>query len=147
MKKPTISLDLRRRVIAAYEKGLTPTYEAAAKMFGIGVATVNRLLRRKRETGDVLAKARGGNNPRVVDDDWVRAHCEAYPDATLRERVAAWAEHCGKEVSIPAMSNAVHRIGWTHKKRRRSPANATRPRSSGSAKSLRRGSRSSSRAV
>lgn len=119
MKTPTISLDLRRRIVAAYETGLTPTYKATAQMFGVSVATVNRLLRRHRETGDVQVKARGGNNPRVVADDWVLAHCEAHPDATLRERVAAWAAHSGKEVSLPAMSNAVHRIGWTHKKRRR----------------------------
>src|SRR4029079_14055014 len=109
MKKPTISLDLRRRILNAYRSGMTASYEATASMFGVGRATVNRLLRRERETGDVLEKPRGGNNPKVVDDAWVREHCTAHPDATLRERVVACAEHSGAEVSISAMSNAVHR--------------------------------------
>ena len=52
----TISLDLRRRIVDAYRNGLTETYEATAEMFGVGMATVSRLLRRKRETGDVLPK-------------------------------------------------------------------------------------------
>ena len=61
------SLDLRRRIVDAYLNDRTATYEATAAMFGVGEATVSRLLRRKRETGDVLPKARGGNNPRRVD--------------------------------------------------------------------------------
>jgi len=59
------TLELRRQIVKAYEKGLTPTYEKAAEMFGVGLATVNRLLRHKRETGDVAYKPRGGNHPRV----------------------------------------------------------------------------------
>jgi transposase len=119
MKKPTISLDLRRRAVAAYKSGKTATYEATAAMFGIGVASVSRLLRRERETGDVLEKPRGGNNPRVVDDEWLKQHALKFPDARLVDRVAAWKAHSGREVSITAMSNAMRRIDWTHKKRRR----------------------------
>ena len=118
-EKPTISLDLRRRVVAAYESGKTKSYAATAAMFGIGVATVNRLLRRKRETGDVKAKARGGNNPPVVDDAWLLEHATAHPDARLVDRIEAWRAHSGREVSMGAMSNALKRIGWTYKKRRR----------------------------
>lgn len=116
MKKPTISLDLRRRLVSAYRSGKTATYAATAAMFGVGEATVSRLLRRERETGDVLEKPRGGNHKPVVDDDWVRAHAEALPDATLAERVVAWAEHSGRRVSRMAMCNALRRIDWTHKK-------------------------------
>ncbi len=70
---PDTSLDLRRRIVKAYETGKTATYEATAEMFGVGRATVNRLLRRKRETGDVVAKPRGG--------------------------IRAWVEHAGYQVS------------------------------------------------
>ena len=52
-----LSLDLRRRVVRAYHEGLTATYEATAELFGIGRATVSRLLRLERETGDVLPKS------------------------------------------------------------------------------------------
>jgi putative transposase len=125
----TISLDLRRRTVEAYRTGRTKGYEATAAMFGVGRASLDRWLRRFRETGDVLPKPRGGNNPRKVDDEWLRVHAEANPDARIPDRIAAWAEHSGKTVSHGAMWNAMQRIGWTHKKRRWSPANATTPQS------------------
>jgi transposase len=139
----TIPLALRRRVVAAYRAGLTKTYEATAEMFGIGRASVDRLLRRARETGDVQAKRRGGNNPIAVDSEWLRAHAQAQPDARLTDRIAAWAAHSGRTVSLGAMSNAMRRIGWTHKKRHWSPASATPPRSKRAAPRSSRRSRSS----
>ena len=138
----TTSLDLRRRAVAAYRNGLTKTYEATAEMFGIGRATVSRALRRERETGDVQLKPRGGNNPRVVDLAWLRAHAEANPDDRLADRVTAWVAQGGKPVSDVAMSSAMRAIGWTHKKRRRSPTNANAPTSRRSAKPSLRRSRS-----
>ena len=119
------SLDLRRRLVAAYRSGRVATYEAAAEMFGVGRATVSRMLRRDRETGDVELKPRGGNRARVVDDVWLVTHAEAEPDARLVDRVAAWAAHSGVTVSVSAMHSTMQRIGWTHKKRRRSLASAT----------------------
>lgn len=113
------SLDLRRRIVDAYRSGKTATYEATAEMFGVGRATVDRLLRRKRETGDVLPKPRGGNNPRRVDLEWLKAHAQANPDARLVDRITAWETHSGERVSVGAMWGALHAIGWTHKKRRR----------------------------
>lgn len=113
------SLDLRRRIVDAYESGRTSTYEATAVMFGVGAATVNRLLRRKRETGDVLPKAKGGNNPRRVDLEWLKANARECPDSRIVDRIAAWKQHTGKHVSLGAMWDALHVIGWTHKKRRR----------------------------
>lgn len=113
------SVDLRRRIVDAYLSGRTETYEATAEMFDVGIATVNRLLRRKRETGDVLPKPRGGNNPRRVDLDWLKTHAQENPDARIIDRIAAWEEHSGRTVSVGAMWAALHAIGWTHKKRRR----------------------------
>ena len=114
-----ISLDLRRRIVDAYHSGKTTTYEATASMFGVGFATVNRLLRRKRETGDVLPRARGGNNPRRVDLEWLKKHARQDPDARIIDRIDAWEKHAGQRVCVGAMWNALHAIGWTHKKRRR----------------------------
>lgn len=111
-----LSIDLRRRIVDAYEHGRTPTYLATAKMFGVGYATVSRLLRRKRETGDVLSKPKGGNNPRRVDLEWIENHARAHPDARLIDRVAAWQKHSGRTVSISAISRGLRAIGWTHKK-------------------------------
>jgi transposase len=113
------SVDLRRRIVDAYRNGKTTTYEATASMFGVGRATVNRLLRRKRETGDVLPKPRGGNNPRRVDLEWLKVHAKENPDARLIDRIAAWEKHSAVHVGITTMWGALHAIEWTHKKRRR----------------------------
>lgn len=116
---PELSLDLKRRIVAAYRSGQSGTYEQTALLFGVGEATVSRVLRRYRETGDVLNKPRGGNNPRRVDLAWLRRHAEGHPDARLIDRVEAWAESGGVRVHVSTMSLAMRAIGWTHKKKRR----------------------------
>jgi transposase len=113
-----LSLDLKQRIVEAYFSGRTRTYEATAEMFKVGRATVSRLLRRKRETGDVQQKPRGGNRPRVMDLAWLREHAQAHPDARLIDRVEAWRVHSGCRVSAGTVWNALRVIGWTHKKKR-----------------------------
>lgn len=126
---PELSLDLRRRIVEAYTTGRSGTYETTAQLFGVGRATVSRLLRRKRETGDVQHKPRGGNNPRRVELQWLRAHALAHPDARLIDRIDDWHRQSGVRVGLRAMWMALHALGWTHKKRRLSPASATVPTS------------------
>jgi len=119
------SIDLRRRLVEAYRSKRSGTYAATAALFGVGEATVSRLLRRFRETGDVLYKPKGGNNPRRVDLEWLRQHLAANPDARLVDRIEAWKAHSGKGVSLGAMWLAVRDCGWTHKKKRWSPESKT----------------------
>lgn len=116
-----LSIDLRRRLVAAYRSKKSGTYAATAALFGVGEATVSRTLRRHRETGDVVYKPKGGNNPRRVDLEWLRGHLAREPDARLIDRIEAWKEHSGKPVSLGAMWLAVRACGWTHKKKRWSP--------------------------
>jgi transposase len=113
-----LSVDLRRRLVAAYRSKKSGTYAATAALFGVGEATVSRTLRRHRETGDVIYKPKGGNNPRRVDLEWLRGHLAREPDARLVDRIEAWKEHSGKPVSVGAMWLAVRACGWTHKKKR-----------------------------
>jgi len=119
------SLDLRRRMVLAYENGLCRTYQEVAAMFGVGPATVSRNLRRKRETGDVMYKRLGGNRPRVVDERWLAEHATAEPDARLRDRVEAWHEVSGVRVALSTMSLALKRLGWSFKKRHQWRGSAT----------------------
>ena len=120
-----LSIDLRRRIVDAYLSKKSGTYAQTAVLFKVGEATVSRLLRRYRETGDVLHLPRGGNNPRRVDLEWLREHLQAHPDARLIDRTEAWQQHSGKRVGVTTMWLAVHACGWTHKKRHRSPAKET----------------------
>ena len=113
-----IEAALRRRIVEAYTSGLSGTYEETAALFGVGEATISRLLRRYRETGDVKAKPIGGNHPRRVDLDWLREHAKQDPDARLVDRIDDWEKVCGRRVASSTMSMAMRAIGWTHKKRR-----------------------------
>lgn len=116
-----IGIELRRRIVDAYNSGRCGSYEQTAELFGVGRATVSRLLRRHRETGDVKALPVGGNYPRQIDLDWLREHADKVPDARLVDRIDAWEEISGRRVASSTMSVAMRAIGWTHKKRLPSP--------------------------
>ena len=69
----TLSEDLRSRVIAAVESGLSR--RAAADRFGVGVATAIRWVRAFKATGSTRAQPKGGDQ---------RSHrVEAYRDVIL----------------------------------------------------------------
>ena len=113
-----IGLELRRRIAEAYNSGLSGTYEETAQLFGVGRATVSRLLRRVRETGGVEPLPVGGNYPRQIDLDWLLQHAKENPDDRLADRIDAWETKSSRRVASSTMSNAMRTIGWTHKKRR-----------------------------
>lgn len=112
-----IGLELRRRIVEAYRSGRSGSYEETAGLFGVGRATVSRLLRRYRETGDVKPLPIGGNYARQVDLQWLRKHAEAHPDARLVDRINAWEVVSGRRVASSTMSKAMRTIDWTHKKK------------------------------
>lgn len=60
-----ISADLRRRAVEAYERG-EANQTAIAERFGVGVASLGRWIKIKRDTGSVERAPRAGGNPRRV---------------------------------------------------------------------------------
>ena len=82
----TLSEDLRIRVIAAIDGGLSRN--AAASRFGVAVATAVRWARAWRETGATTAKPKGGDlrSHRIeAYRDAIFAAVAAKPDITLAE--------------------------------------------------------------
>jgi transposase len=126
-----ISTDLRIRIIEARaQEG--QTYEQLAERFGVGRATVDRMLRLARETGSVEPAPHAGGPPRLVTDaerallsELIRVR----PDTTLEELCVALAARTGMEVSRSTMSRELHRLGLTRKKNRWWPGSSARPRS------------------
>jgi putative transposase len=70
MAKP-YSEDLRKRVVAAVEGGVSR--RQAAALFQLGISTVVHWVRRFRETGNVTAKPMGGDRrSRLTGErDWI----------------------------------------------------------------------------
>src|SRR6266480_1422360 len=50
---------------------------------------------------------------------------EGHDDATLATHYQLWQEQSGEAVSQSTMSRAIRKLGWTRKKRRWGPLNAT----------------------
>jgi transposase len=112
------SEDLRSRIVAAVNGG-TPRSEAA-RVFGVGRATVKRYLQLRRETGALAPRPRPGLPPRKTAAlrEALPARLEAAPDATLAEHCAWWDEAAGVRFSTATMSRLIARLGWTRKKTR-----------------------------
>jgi transposase len=119
----TISLDLRERILAAYddEEG---TREDVARRFRVSLGMVKKLLQQRRRTGSIAARHdRAGRKPRIVDTHRreMRALLGKKPDLTLRELRQAMALEC----SLQAIHVVLAKMGLTYKKRHSGPANKT----------------------
>jgi transposase len=110
------SIDLRERVVAACDARDGTRAQIAAR-FSVSVAWVRDLLRRRRLTGSIVAKPRGGGRAPAFDAEAagrLREAVRADPDATLGELAAA----AGVTCCASAVHRALARLGITRKKSR-----------------------------
>lgn len=117
------SVDLRKRVLAAYKAG-ERTYEELAALFGVGRATVDRWIQLYRKTGSLTPRAHGGGTPPRIDEAGEQeliTILEASPDLTLEETAQRYFERRGVRVPIPTLHRTLGRLGLTRKKKRSSP--------------------------
>jgi transposase len=121
------SLDLRERVVAAYEEGLE-TISEIAERFAVGQTFVKKMLRQKRETGSLEIKERRYGPVKrlsMKDHEWLRRAIEKEPDVTLdmlRERLA---EKRSVQVSRATVGRAIQSLDLPLKKRVRSRVSET----------------------
>lgn len=122
------STDLRERIVRVVADG-QPMREAARR-FGVSVSAVKRYVVRQQETGSLERTPSPGGPRKLIGEQEaiLQARLEAAPDATVLEHCAWWAEHQGQQLSEATMWRALHRLGWTHKKRHWQLASATRRR-------------------
>ena len=102
------SMDLRERVVAAVDGGMTQ--DQAAAIFGVSVNTVGRYLARRRDTGSLAPTAyRHGPRPekKARLQAWLPARLQVAADATLAEHAAAFRTEHGVAVSAATMSRAI----------------------------------------
>lgn len=121
----TTSLDLRERILAAYDND-EGTREDMARRFRVSLGLVKKLLQQRRRTGDIAPRHRfSGRKPLIVDSHrrQLRALLTKQNDLTLVELRAA----TGLKCSLQAINVVLGKMGLTYKKRRSAPANKTVP--------------------
>lgn len=121
------SIDLRQRVVTAYEAGQT-TIKEVAERFSVGETFVKKMLRQKRSSGAVQVPAHGGGKPRSLDKRHLKAlrsWLAKEPDLTLRELQQKLISQKKKSISIAALGASLQREKMTRKKNQSSPQKET----------------------
>jgi transposase len=117
------SLDFREKIIDVYFTE-RESVRKLAKRFGVAKSFIETLLKRLRETGDILPKPHGGGpQPKLNEEQLkrVKALVEADNDATLdelRERLAA---ETSVSISRSTMGRVLQKLGLTRKKKHCTP--------------------------
>lgn len=110
----TISLDLRERILAAYDQD-EGTREQVASRFRISLGMVKKLLQQRRRTGDINPRHRfSGRKPVIVaaHRTQLRRLLKEQPDLTLPELRQATGLTC----TLPAIHYVLKQLGLTYKK-------------------------------
>ena len=116
MGKP-YSLDLRERVVAAIEGGMSRNQ--AAKQFGVAISTAIGWMKRVDETGSVAPGQMGGHKPKAISGEhaaWLSQRIKT-DDFTLRGLVTELAGR-GLKVDYRSVWDFVHAENLSFKKKR-----------------------------
>ena len=117
----TISLDLRRRILTAYDQK-QGTRADLAKRFCVSLGLVAKLLHQRHRTGDIAPRHHlSGRKPKLLQSHrrQLKALLAKRPDSTLRELREALAVEC----TLPAIHYVLVELGLTYKKRHSARAN------------------------
>ncbi len=114
------SLDLRQRVVSAYENGVETILEVAER-FQVSDSFIKKLLRRKRTTGTIAPIGHRGGQPKRLSEKhrkWILKTVLATPDITLEDlRESLLSEH-NISASVPTLSRELRALNLRRKKNR-----------------------------
>lgn len=110
-------LELRARVVAAYEAG-DGSYATVAVAFALGEATVKRWVWLGRKKGNLLPAAKGGGNTSSIAEADIEKMLRRMGDATAGELTFEFnRDRRGAErVHVSSMKRALQRCGYVVKK-------------------------------
>ena len=115
----TYSLDLRARIVAAYEAGEGSVRELAER-FAVNPSTVQRYLTRRRASGTLTPDAHGGGRSRTIDAEGervLRQLLRERRDRTDHDYAQRLSERLGRTISRQAVQRTWARMGITRKKK------------------------------
>ena len=115
--KPT-SIDLRERIVAAYDAG-EGSRQQVADRFKVSLGLVKKLLAQRRNLGTIEPQYQNVSRKPAFDGENLKQldkFLQKHADATLIEIQ----EHFSGCVScsLQAIANAIKRLGWRYKKKR-----------------------------
>ena len=114
------SLDLRQRVVSAYENGVETILEVAER-FEVSDSFIKKLLRRKRTTGEIAPVGHRGGQPKRLSEEhrkWLLKTVLATPDITLADlREQLLGEHL-VSASQATLSRELRALNLRRKKNR-----------------------------
>jgi transposase len=119
----TLSLDLRERILASYDKEEGSRQEVADR-YRVSLGMVKKLIQQRRHTGEIGARHhRSGRKPLIMEAHrrQMGARLRDKPDLTLKEL----REAVGLQCTLPAIHYALEAMGLTYKKRHSVPASRT----------------------
>lgn len=120
------TLDLRQRIIDAVEQNIYSKREIA-EIFGIHESFIYKLLRQRRERGNIAPLPHGGGaQPKLTEThaQTLAGLSAAHPDATLAELSELLREKAGVEVSVSTVCRGLQELGLPLKK---SPSSQPKP--------------------
>lgn len=111
-----LSTDLRTRVIAAYEISLNK--RQVCLQFNIARTTLDDWIKLKAQTG-CLDQVKWDRGPKTKIKDWdeFRTFVEQASFDTVKQLVPLYEQYFKQPIEYKTLLRAIHRIGWTAKKR------------------------------
>jgi transposase len=123
------SVDLRERVVAALERGMSRS--EAVTTFAVSLSSIKRWEAKARSGASLTPGRSPGRTPRLgkAERAELLTRLQAAPDATLEAHTTWWnTQHPERPVARSTIDRMITRLGWSRKKRVSAPASATRTR-------------------
>jgi transposase len=128
------SLDLRQRVVRAYERG-HDSIATVAECFSVSIGFVKKMLHLKRTTGELAPRGHGGGRRSSLTPrqrQLLGRKVRAQNDISLAELQGILQESEGVNVHVSTICRALSQLDLPHKKRALPPQSATTTREPGS---------------
>ena len=111
-----LSIDLRRRVIAAVDDNIR--ISKVAKTFKVSRKVIYNWLELRNKCNSLLPKTgyQKGHSHKIHDLDKFRSFVEKYKYCTANKMITAWEKLMGVSMSETVMGRYLKKIGYTSKK-------------------------------
>jgi transposase len=112
-----LSVDLRKRVVAAVDGGMTIT--EAAKVFKVCKRVIYNWLLLRKITDSLEPKSgyQHGHSHKITDLDQFKTFAEKHRYCTSSQMKIEWKKLTGVDVSKPVILRTLKKIGFTFKKK------------------------------